>query len=375
MTIENGHYIDYNYPEIFQNIFNKLGLNNNMNLNNLNTQEEYDLFVARIKKEIMIAQGLGNEDIEYLKRMLFTNIDNILYTLMLVSRNGLNDHFITKQIEEEKTFRENHKDLKNITNKNVSWKNLMYYTATKAIEIFSKNDDIRYYKYAKNYYKNVSTNPNSEYPKAIHIDGIYYRLPYPLFNHEFKSVQEEKFQDFLIRLDIEDKPTVTLDRTLKKGKGKRVVLGNNPTPAKKRDYAKIDANLDRKLKFYKGLSGKVQGIINGFGNDTDYIGYVLPNNYVVFDKFYEISKDGSKVVPSYGARVYIVTLDVYEACDRDRSKISNYITKQHDYKARRFNHTDTDSYQERVNEALDYHDVSLVKFKDFRLKYENNQDN
>ena len=119
----------------------------------------------------------------------------------------------------------------------------------------------------------------------------------------------------------------------------------------------------------------MQGIINGFDNDTDYIGYVLPNNYVVFDKFYEVSKDGSKVVPCYGARVYIVTLDVLEDCKRDKTKISDYMKKNHDYKVRRFNHTEVDSYQDRVNDTLDYHDISLVKFKDLRLKYEDNQDN
>ena len=42
------------------------------------------------------------------------------------------------QIEEEKTFRENHKSLKDIKNVNICWKNLMYYTSIKALLYFDK---------------------------------------------------------------------------------------------------------------------------------------------------------------------------------------------------------------------------------------------
>jgi hypothetical protein len=207
----------------------------------------------------------------------------------------------------------------------------------------------------------------------MYVDGIYYDYSHNMFNAEFKNIQGLKFPPILVQLNVEDKENIAVSRTLKKGKGLKATISDDPKPTKKADSEKIKKSLERKIKFYKGLSSKTQGIINdAFSADTDYIGYVLPNNYVVLDKFYDISKDGTKIVPSYGARVYIVTLDVYEACDRDRSKISDYIKKNHDYKAMRFNHNDTDSYQKEVNKVLGMDDISFTNFKEYKLKYKNN---
>lgn len=379
--IKNGKYrIGYNYNKIFNNILKNLGGTGNIDIKDIDKHgniENYNKFILKFRRELAITynvrgyDGLNNAAFDKVFDNLYKNCNFIIDSL-LETEEMLN-YFIGRQICEEKRLRDAHHDLKFGKEKHISWKNLMNYTAIKALHEFDKTDDIRYYRYAKNYYKNLGCNPTAESPKSMYVDGIYYTYSHNMFNAEFKNIQGLKFQPILVQLNVEDKENIAVSRTLKKGKGLKATISDDPKPTKKADSEKIKKSLERKIKFYKGLSSKTQGIISdAFSADTDYIGYVLPNNYVVLDKFYDISKDGTKIVPSYGARVYIVTLDVYEACDRDRSKISDYIKKNHDYKAMRFNHNDTDSYQKEVIKVLGMDDISFTNFKEYKLKYKNN---
>ena len=105
--------------------------------------------------------------------------------------------------------------------------------------------------------------------------------------------------------------------------------------------------------------------------DTNYYGFVLNNNYIIYEKFYEKSKDGTNK-PAKDSAIYVVTIDVAISCDFDSSKIRKYIEKNHDYKAFRLYHNDTESYQKRVEEVLDYSDISTIKYKELKLLNEKN---
>ena len=381
MSKKGMYYIGFNYKEIFTNLLLKLGVNKDMvesmelptNITNTN---EAHLFMDKIEKVISDNDELPfevtpeNIDKYKMLNILSTNLKRIIK--LMVSTEYSVKNAIDVQVNEERNLRSNHKDLKNIKNKNVSWKNLMYYTGVKSLLKYVKTGDMNYYRYVKNFYKNVSTNAKIEKPKAMKIDKIYFDCRFNTFNEWFEDVRSYNFPEILVKLDIEDRDTITFRETLKRGNGMKGTITGVSTPKKKVDYSKISDTLDRKIKFYRGLEGKVQGIIKGFDTDTDYIGFVLNNNYVVFDKFYELSKDGTKANPAYGNRVYVVTLDVLEACGRNKQRIRDYISKNHDFKAFNYNHTDTDSYQDRVKEVLDYYDISPVKYKELKLKYEGN---
>ena len=243
----------------------------------------------------------------------------------------------------------------------------MYYTSIKALNIFEDTKDIKYYRYVKNYYINASRDRNSIYPNGLNVDGIYYHPDFSNFNTRFVEVRKKNFSNLLIKLGIEDKDKITRARVLKNGQGMKVTISENPKPRKKLNYPKINATLERKLTFYSGLSGKVQGIISGLDTDTDYLGYVLDNNYVVFDKFFEVTCDGTRIKPAYGNRVYIATLDVLEECGYDRSKLRAYIKEHNDNKAFKYNHNDTDSYQKRIEEVTTFEDISNRKYKELKL--------
>ena len=384
MPKDGMYYIGFNYKEMFTNILTKLGVNNSFNElpNQITNKEEFYKFIDEIKKIIAKAiEEKSNYPIEYpndvdkeeLLNVIDKNINCILKNLLSVEYQI--KKYADAQIEEEKTFRENHKSLKDIKNINICWKNLMYYTSIKALLYFDKTKDIRYYRYAKNYYKNVSTNTSCEMPQALTIGNSYYDYKHEKFNRKFLAIQRLHFSELLVKLNVEDKDEITRRQTLKNGKGMKITISEEPKKSKAIDFDKVNKGLERKLKFYQGLSGKCQGIIDGLDKDTDYVGYVLNNNYVIFEKFYEISKDGTKINPAYGNRVYIATLDVLEQCDYDRSKLRKYMAKNHDYKAFKYNHTDTDSYQARINEVLDYNDISTIKFKELKLKNENKENN
>lgn len=386
LTNDNSYYLGFDYKQIFTNVLSKLGVDgvllSSMKLpNKITNKEEFYSFIDTIERTINKDTIIKNElpfevtNDGFIKNDLIEklsiNLKDMLKSLVSV------EHQIKKAIDaqtnEEKNLRNQHKALYKSKENHINWKNLMYYTSIKAIDEFKYNNDLNYYRYAKNYYKNVSTNPKAEMPNGIYVDGDFYDCHYILFNKRFLAIRNHMFPEILIRLNIEDKDTITVRKVLKNGKGmKGAINPDNPKEYKKIDYSRINETLGRKIKFYQGLSGKVQGIINGLDTDTDYIGYVFDNNYVVFDKFYDVSKDGTKAVPSYGAGVYVVTLDVLEDCERDRSKIRKYIRENHNYKAFKFNHNDTDSYQEKIKKVSEYEDVSITKFKELKLKnYEN----
>ena len=373
---DHFQFIDFNLKGIFNNILTKLGVGN-LELNDLETQEEYDSFKEDIKKALEASKGKSdNPAIEELKDSLYDNIDNLVYVLFITGRNGIMMRYFGEQFKEEIKFRRAHKSLNGITEKNISWKNLLYYTACKSLDEFIYTGDIAYYRYAKNYYRNIATNPNVEYPKSIVVAGTKYEYNHETFRNRFLAIQSYNFPAYLVRLNIEDKDRITRRETLKNGKGMvGTIPSPNPKKSKKLDYDKIDRTLERKITFYRGLYSDTQGVIDGFKGDTDYVGYVLNNNYVVFDKFYETSKDGTRVLPAYGNRVYIATLDVLEMCNYDRSKLRQYIKKYHDHKAFKYNHTDSDSYQDRIEEVLGYYDISTIKFKELKLTNKNNQNN
>ena len=249
-------------------------------------------------------------------------------------------------------------------------KNLLLYTAGKSLNIFDETGDIDYYRYSKDYYRNISSprenGKKPEYPNWMTIDGESYANNFDDFNDHFNDVRYRNFPALYINLDKEDQERYSKhDRTLKKGQSNQVIqLTGNSSTKRKIDYNRINQALNRKITFYRGL--KNVGLIDGVDKELDYIGFVLDNNYVVLDKFYDLNKDGSIKKPAMNNAVYVVTLDVLEACDYSKKKIRDYIAKNHDFKAFRWNHNDTDSYQEKIKKVLTYTDISLRKFEDIK---------
>lgn len=369
---DDKYHIGFNYNEILNNILTKLGMNNTVKTIKLDSDLAIKKISLEVDREISFQKYVINlgksEPWDKSKEQAINNLSKIINILVryLVNAENVINEGINKQIEEEKILRDKKKSLLNVKNKYVSWKNLMFYTSCKALNIFDKTNDNRYYKYAKNYYLCVSRDKKVEYPLSMKVDGEFMDYQYNSFNSKFLKMQRKYFSSLDVRLGIDDLDTI--DGSLLEG---RKVTGNkNESKSKKRkiDYSKIDKKTERKISFYKGLRGKVTGIIKEpLSSDLNYIGFVLDNNYVIYEKFYEVSKKNNTIIPAFDNAIYVVSLDVACECHFDKSEIRKYIKKHHNYKAFRLYHNDNDSYQKRINEVLDYSDVSLIKFKELKL--------
>lgn len=378
MIKDNKYYIGFDYNEVFNNILDKLHMGKHLKTKEFNSQEDFDKLIKEIKKEIAFYDEIKsydnshNPEVEKRIESIYNHLQAIIACMKQIEK--IIDYYTKAQIEEEKEFRNNKKPLCEIKNKNISWKNLMFYSSIKALNTFNKTGDLKYYRYAKNYYNHVSKNRIVEYPKGLTVDNVFYDSQYTEFNKRFLLSQKAHFSELDVRLGIEDKEKLLEADTLIKG-DKEIGLNNNSKSKKKIDFSKINAKLQRKITFYRGLTGKIQGTIEKkIRSDEDYIGFVLDNNYIIFDKFYKTTKDG-KASPAYDDAIYVVTIDVAEMCGYDKGKIRKYIKKNKDYKAFRFYHKDDDSYQEKILKIMDYSDISFIKFKELKLKNENKKNN
>lgn len=292
------------------------------------------------------------------------NIDKII--AQMIKTNDRLEKIIDRQINEEKELREKNKKLTPTKNTLICPKNLLMYSAAKSLSIFRETGDIDYYKYSKDYYYKVSNNNyRPEWPVNMMVDGIIYNYDYTTYNRVFNYVRDTYFPKLYVDLGIEDKTSITVGETLTTSGKETTKKRNEPSKEKKPvDYEKANKMLDRKIKFYKGL--KNQGVINSVEKDLDYIGFVLDNNYVILDKFYDLNKDGTNRRPSINNAVYVVSLDVLIDCNFDKKIIRKYIEKNRDFKAFRLYHNETDSYQEKINKVLEYKPVSTRNFKDYK---------
>lgn len=379
---DNGEYhIGFDYQEMFENILSKLAVEDlfieNMKLPKemQSIKDNYNFFMIlqdtiyqdkklRLNYPVELPDTIMTDDI--LDKML--NKLGILLRGLHCSERLINTA-TRLQLEEEKEFEEGKRDTAIRYHDYISWKNLMYYTSIKALHIFDETKDPRYYRYAKNYYNNVSRSRNASYPCGMDVDGKFYHYDFSKFNSEFLSVRKRNFSELLVRLNIEDKNVVKVRPNLKRGSNLRAIIVKPSISSKKTDYTKINPSLGRKISFYKGLSSKTKGIIPGLGKDQDYIGYVFDNDYVVFDKFYEVDENGAS--PAKDAAIYVASLDILDRCDYDRKKLRQYIDKHNDSKAFRFIHTENDSYQAKIKEVMNLRNRSRLKYKRLELRNEN----
>ena len=370
--------IGYNISNIFNKLLSKANINSY--LKDFDYTNDYSIDVFKKLLGETIADGyildlFSKTDPDFYQNEFDVSIDilsNIYKNIdklvdQMIKTNLAIDKYLEGQISFEKELKEKSKKLKISDKSLIIPKNLLMYSAAKSLGIFRETGDIDYYKYSKDYYNNVSNSKeyNPEWPKRMMVDGITYSHDYHTYNDVFDYVRGLSFPLLYIDLGIEDKKKITLkSKTIKKGINNQVIKLNGASkPKKEIDYNKINKALDRKITFYKGL--KNVGIIDCTNKDVDYIGFILDNNYVIFDKFYDYDKKGNIKKVALNNAIYVVTLDVLKQCDFDKKTIRNYIEKNRDFKAYRLYHNDTDSYQEKVNKILTYKPISTIDYKDY----------
>lgn len=372
---KTSYKIGYDIKQILKDLFKEFGIGLPVTFDNPIGLRDYAISAFGLKyfsflsyNDYRLCSDPKVQDESQLIYNFKENIEKIIN--QMIKTNERFDFFIDKQVKEEKELKDNKKRLIPSSNTLVSPKNLLMYSAAKSLSIFRETGDIDYYKYSKDYYYKVSNNNyRPEWPVNMMVDGIIYNYDYTTYNRVFNYVRDTYFPKLYVDLGIEDKSSITIGETLTtSGRDDSKKRNKSSKEKKPLDYEKANQMLHRKIKYYKGL--KNQGVINSVEKDLDYIGFVLDNNYVILDKFYDLNKDGTNRRPSINNAVYVVSLDVLIDCDFDKKKIRQYIEKNRDFKAFRLYHNGTDSYQKKINKVLDYKPVSTKSFKDYKVKHE-----
>lgn len=372
----NRFFIGYSIPSIINKIFKELNIITDYKDINFNNKEEIIKFKEHIEDEIEFQLEVeaiyseSNSTNRYKNLIKFR--DNYSYIIDVL--NNINEYLnriVYYQIGEEQSLRDNHKRLnENVKDPAVIWKNLLLYLAVNSIHIFYNTGDINYYRLAKAYYKYISKPKKAEYPKDLAIEGKKYN--YSTFNDEFEQIRDISFPKLDIMLQIEDLPQVVIYaqpgvKSTQKGHINAYINNKNMSSNEYLEKQKRNDILDRKLKFYPSLRSKTLETIKVIEKDKDYFGYVLNNNYIIFEKFFETSKTNGTIKPCKDNAIYVVTVDTAIKCDFDLTKMKQFISKNKDKKlGQRIYHTDSNSYQDKLMEIAKYPNISSISYSDLK---------
>lgn len=146
----------------------------------------------------------------------------------------------------------------------------------------------------------------------------------------------------------------------------RVETGNKNASSKKENTAKLKKAydiLDSKLDVFSKedcvhqLIGK-----NGF---EGYLGFVYPNNIVVFERFYRVSRKNPNIkTPAINEAIYVMTTDNFEELSQcSKSEILSYIKDFNSKDVMRIYHTG--NWQDRVRRIItssnyDNNDLAII---------------
>ncbi len=390
----NGFFIGYSPNVIFNSIFEVLGIDYRCNLTFGNKPSlDYSLNEIRnilrgqyykVKSKIDTYGPISNDLLykkhsEYLKRlnfikMSFRYVDYIagLYnnkSLTLYTKKGFKRQKNGLFIEAEDAH--------------VEWRNLAQYIAYYSLQIYKKTGEYLYLEYPYKFYERC-TKPDEngdqmEYVSSLLVEDKYLDPKFKTFNSEIEEVLKNPYRlDFL--LHYKDNNRLTVLETLNPGSIKlddedfgtfmEYKSKTSKKHKKEKDNNTALSQLFSKIKFYSYNPEFSEHVVCRLyerdDSDAGYVGFILDNDYIVLDKFFDEFKDGT-CRPTLNAAVYALPLDLYQALDRDAGKILQYrlteekgkelITHKH--------HTKSENYTKALLEVVNRDSVSTLSASEF----------
>ena len=143
----------------------------------------------------------------------------------------------------------------------------------------------------------------------------------------------------------------------------------------------LDDMLENKMLFYRELikmkdennENIVISPIKGKNDLFGYYGFVLKNNYIVFDKFYTISETDNTIKPVSNEAIYILPIDLFMKLEGSKQKMMKYIRHNKNGYIKRIYHNNKYSYREKVMDFISKEDVSYLKHDSFLNIYSKNE--
>lgn len=348
--------IGYSPVEIYNNIFETLNINQKIDYINYSDKE----IVSRTKKNIDLT--LTIEKLGILRDK--SKKDKLLFIEDAV--NAI-----------DKVFMFNGYDMESRMQDCVIYKNLLYYLSVKSLDILDDTDDIKYAIIPKTYYKEVTTIGKAEWPNQLFMGDAVYSYNFNNFNDRFNKVlirypilleNELGIEEIGVMNQIDivkadnfiDDVTLVYNKYVEKTKCKKT-------------YTKDDFELNKmlidKIEFYKDLLNKVDedgnkvvvSPIKGKNNLYGYYGFILNNNYIVLDKFFNVRLTDNKIKPAKDEAIYVLPLDLFNELHGSKRLMMKYIKENPTGNVKRYYHTKKHSYKERIFNIAKKEDVSVLK--------------
>lgn len=389
----NGFFIGYSPNVIFNAIFDVLGINEKSNIT-FSNKDNIKFELNRIRN-ILIGQynkykakidniGLIDNDYTYKLCEKYKTIMSFIwrahyyvdYIASLYDKKSLTTYsskgFITRK---GYTYE--------VENPHISWRNLAQYIAYYSLQLYKKTSNYLYLEYPYKFYERC-TKPDEngkqmEYVSTLLVEDKYLDSKFKTFNSEIEEVLKNPYRlDFL--LHYKDNNRLTVLETLNPGS---MVLKDedfgtfmeyksktSKKHKKEKDNNTALSQLFSKIRFYSYNPEFSEHIVCRLyeqdDSDAGYVGFILDNDYIVLDKFFDEFKDGT-CRPTLNAAVYALPLDLYEQLDRDAGKILQYrlteekgkelITHKH--------HTKSENYTKALLEVANKDSVSTLSALEF----------
>ncbi len=271
-----------------------------------------------------------------------------------------------------------------VDDSHIKWRNLAQYIAYRSLEIYRSTNDYLYLEYPYKFYEKC-TKPDKngdqmKYVSELYFERILLDSKFKTFNKEMEDVLSNNPHRLEFLLHYRDNNRMTVLETL--NPGNKIIrtedfapfmenkLNNCTKHKKKRDNALAESQFYSKIKFYSYESEFSDHVVCRLyerdDSDAGYVGFVLDNDYIVLDKFFDELKDGT-CRPTLNAAVYALPLDLYVDLDKDISKILNYrlTVEEGKKKVSHKHHTKSENYTKELLEVSKRESISSLSATEF----------
>lgn len=245
---------------------------------------------------------------------------------------------------------------------NISYKAFIYYMALDCLKRMEEGQTILC-DLPLVYYERVSKPGISEWPHTVWHDNKPY-FTYDPYNERLEKLFKSKpalFQKptrdqlYHVLNCLEFLPSGHITRNFTTAHTSKGTVKFNPSA-----FKRLKEN-EARMKFYESFD-RQEAFIGTGGGLNGYFGYVFPNNYVIFDKFYT---NYQTKYPAKDQAIYAFPADKFMYSLLTKPAIM--AISQTDKTIKRINHTG--AWQSKIEEIFNGPDVSSVDFDTMMARY------
>lgn len=299
----------------------------------------------------------------FLKRVnyLTSNLDSMPYELRdFYNKNGIDDKSLLSLAKNTVNKLDyildlEKEDLGEYFEGKVETKDLMQILTIRSLDNLAKTQNSLYSIMPYLYYETVSKDGNVAFPHSLIVDGSYYDYNYSTINNRIEAYLNRN--DPLFKTGIDRyKGIYHLNFEIARSGESDVVreeilksyVHHGADPRLVEQYKK-------KLEFFKNYDRKMELV--GLDTLSGYYGYVLRNDFVVFDKVAAKNPERCKH-PIYGNAIYRMPADMLGVVGATKGEIMDFIHDNPKSHVKRISHDKDNRYMKKLEELQLYPNVS-----------------